>query len=201
MAHPALIHPTAVVDDGAEIGDGVRIWHWAHVRSGARIGAGSSLGQNVYVGEGVRIGKGVKVQNNVSVYEGVVLEDFVFCGPSAVFTNVINPRAEIERKHEFKETIVRRGATLGANCTIVCGVKIGAYAFVGAGAVVVRDVQDFSLVAGNPARPLGWISRSGGRLDLPLEGEGSATCPISGERYQLERQFCRLLEPVAENNP
>jgi UDP-2-acetamido-3-amino-2,3-dideoxy-glucuronate N-acetyltransferase len=193
MGSDTLIHPTAIIDEGAEIEDGARIWHWVHVRSGARIGAGSSLGQNVYVGEGVQIGRGVKVQNNVSIYEGVTLEDFVFCGPSAVFTNVINPRAEIERKAEFKSTIVRRGATLGANCTIVCGVEIGRYAFIGAGAVVVNDVKDFSMVVGNPARQLGWISRSGGRLVLPLEGQASATCPIDGEDYRLDGKVCRPL--------
>jgi UDP-2-acetamido-3-amino-2,3-dideoxy-glucuronate N-acetyltransferase len=153
------VHPSAIVDDGAVIGPGTRIWHWVHVCAGARIGSGCSLGQNVFVGNRVAIGDHVKIQNNVSVYDNVTIEDGVFCGPSMVFTNVYNPRAEISRKDEYRDTLVKRGATLGANCTIVCGVTIGAHAFVGAGAVVNRDVPDFALMLGVPARQAGWMSR------------------------------------------
>ncbi len=162
------VHPSAIVDDGAQIGDGSRVWHFVHVCGGARIGAGVSLGQNVFVGNKVVIGDHCKIQNNVSVYDNVTLEDGVFCGPSMVFTNVYNPRGLIERKDQYRDTRVRRGATLGANCTIVCGVTIGAFAFVGAGAVINKDVPDFALVAGVPARQIGWMSAFGERLDLPL---------------------------------
>ena len=182
---PATVHPTAIVDDGARIGDETRIWHWVHVSAGARIGARCSLGQNVYVGNRVVIGDNVKIQNNVSVYDNVTLEDDVFCGPSMVFTNVYNPRSAVSRKDEYRDTLVRRGATLGANCTIVCGATIGEYAFVGAGAVVNRDVPDYALVVGVPARQVGWMSRFGERLDLPVSGTGSATCPHTGDRYEL----------------
>jgi UDP-2-acetamido-3-amino-2,3-dideoxy-glucuronate N-acetyltransferase len=183
----ATIHPTAIVDAGAEVGDGTRVWHWAHVCAGARVGRNCSLGQNVYVAPRAVIGDGVKIQNNVSVYDEVTLEDHVFCGPSMVFTNVINPRSEISRKSDYRKTLVRRGATLGANCTILCGVTIGAYAFIGAGAVVNRDVPDFALMAGVPARQIGWMSRYGERLKLPLKGKGEATCPHTGERYRLAK--------------
>ena len=179
-------HSTAIVDDGAQIGEGTRLWHWVHVCARAVIGRNCSLGQNVYVGNDVAIGDGVKIQNNVSVYDRVTLEDYVFCGPSMVFTNVVNPRSEIERKHEYRPTRVRRGATLGANCTIVCGITIGEYAFIGAGAVVVADVPDYALMVGVPARQIGWMSRHGERLELPLEGAGSCTCPHSGLEYRLE---------------
>jgi len=178
-------HETAIVDAGAEIGEGSRIWHWVHVCGEARIGRGCSLGQNVFVGNRVVIGDNVKIQNNVSVYDNVILEDDVFCGPSMVFTNVYNPRAAVERKHEYRQTRVRRGATLGANCTIVCGVTIGEYAFIGAGAVVNRDVPAFALMVGVPARQVGWISRHGERLDLPVVGNGRATCPATGQVYHL----------------
>jgi UDP-2-acetamido-3-amino-2,3-dideoxy-glucuronate N-acetyltransferase len=153
----AFVHETAIIDPGARIGAGTRIWHWVHVCGGAVIGENCSLGQNVFVGNKVRIGNQVKIQNNVSVYDNVTLEDGVFCGPSMVFTNVYNPRSEIERKSEYRDTVVRRGATLGANCTIVCGVTIGEYAFVGAGTVVIRDVPPFALVVGVPARRIGWV--------------------------------------------
>jgi UDP-2-acetamido-3-amino-2,3-dideoxy-glucuronate N-acetyltransferase len=183
---PTHIHPSAIVDVGALLGDGTRVWHWVHVSSGARIGAGCSLGQGVFVGHDVHIGNNVKIQNNVSVYDAVTLEDDVFCGPSMVFTNVHNPRAAVVRKHEYRRTLVKRGATLGANCTIVCGITIGEHAFVGAGAVVSRDVPAFALMVGVPARRLGWMSRHGERLALPATGQGEATCPATGERYRLD---------------
>lgn len=179
------VHPTAIVDDGATIGDGSRVWHWVHICGGAKIGCACSFGQNVFVGNRVTIGDNVKVQNNVSIYDNVTLENDVFCGPSAVFTNVYNPRAAVSRKHEYRSTLVKRGATLGANCTVVCGVTIGEHAFVAAGAVVNRDVKPFALVAGVPARQIGWLSRHGERLKLPLEGTGEAVCPATGERYLL----------------
>lgn len=185
MQNGVTIHPTAIVDDGAQIGAGTRIWHWVHVAAGARIGSRCSFGQGVYVGNDVEIGNNVKVQNNVSIYDAVTLEDDVFCGPSMVFTNVYNPRSAVSRKHEYRRTCVSRGATLGANCTIVCGVNIGRYAFVGAGAVVTTDVKPFALVVGVPARQTGWMSRHGERLDLPLTGSGTATCPATGELYRL----------------
>jgi UDP-2-acetamido-3-amino-2,3-dideoxy-glucuronate N-acetyltransferase len=187
-----FVHSTAIVDDGAQIGDGTRIWHWVHVSGGATIGHNCSIGQNVYVGNRVVIGNGVKIQNNVSVYDNVTLEDDVFCGPSMVFTNVYNPRSAVERKSEYRDTIIRRGATLGANCTIVCGVTIGEYAFIGAGAVVNRDVPAFALVVGVPGRHIGWMSRHGERLDLPLSGDAVATCPLAGDRYRLTDGVCRL---------
>ncbi len=189
-----FLHPSSFVDDGVEIGAGTKIWHFCHVMSGARIGENCVLGQNVFVGRNVVIGNGVKIQNNVSVYEGVVLEDDVFCGPSMVFTNVINPRSEIERKTEFKTTLVRRGATFGANCTVVCGVTIGRYAFVGAGAVVTEDVPDYALVVGVPARQVGWMSRHGHRL-VEKDSEGNWICPESGWRYrEVEPGVLRCLD-------
>jgi UDP-2-acetamido-3-amino-2,3-dideoxy-glucuronate N-acetyltransferase len=180
------VHSSAIVDDGAQIGDGSRVWHFVHVSGGARIGKGVSLGQNVFVGNKVVIGDRCKVQNNVSVYDNVTLEEGVFCGPSMVFTNVYNPRSLIERKDEYRDTLVKRGATLGANCTVVCGVTVGAFAFVGAGAVVQRDVPDFALMVGVPAHQIGWMSAYGERLDLPMTGEGQATCPHTGDRYHLQ---------------
>lgn len=183
---PVNIHPSAIVDDGAQLGDNTRVWHFVHVSAGARIGAACSLGQGVYVGNDVAIGDNVKVQNNVSVYDAVTLEDDVFCGPSMVFTNVHNPRSAVVRKNEYRRTLVRRGATLGANCTIVCGTTIGEYAFVGAGAVVSRDVPAYALMVGVPARRIGWMSRHGERLPLPVSGEGVAACPATGDRYRLD---------------
>jgi UDP-2-acetamido-3-amino-2,3-dideoxy-glucuronate N-acetyltransferase len=178
-------HPSAVIDEGAEIGEGSRVWHFAHVCGGAKVGRGVSLGQNVFVGNKVVIGDHCKVQNNVSVYDNVTLEEGVFCGPSMVFTNVYNPRSMIARKDQYRDTLVKTGATLGANCTIVCGVTIGAFAFVGAGAVVTKDVPDFALIVGVPGRHKGWMSAYGEQLDLPLRGEGDAICPYTGDAYHL----------------
>lgn len=183
------IHPTAIIDDGAIIGDGCRVWHNVHICGGAQIGRDVSLGQNVFVGNKVTIGDYCKIQNNVSVYDNVKLEDGVFCGPSMVFTNVYNPRSFVERKDEYRDTLVKIGATLGANCTIICGVTIGAYAFIGAGAVVKRDVPDFALMVGVPARQIGWMSVIGQRLNLPISGEGHYVCPDTGDHYQLKNGF------------
>ncbi len=181
----AMVHATAIVDQGAEIGSRSRIWHWTHVCARAVIGADCTLGQNVFVGDNVRVGNNVKIQNNVSVYDHVELEDDVFCGPSMVFTNVYNPRSSIERKSEFRNTLVKQGATLGANSTVICGCTVGRYAFVGAGAVVNRDVAGFALVVGVPQRQIGWMSRFGERLGLPVDGDGRETCPHTGDRYRL----------------
>ncbi len=179
------VHSSAIVDEGAQIGEGSRIWHFVHVCAQAKIGRGVSLGQNVFVGNKVVIGDHCKVQNNVSVYDNVTLEDGVFCGPSMVFTNVYNPRSLIERKNEYRDTLVKKGATLGANCTIVCGVTVGAYAFVGAGAVVNKDVPDYALMVGVPAKQIGWMSEFGEQLNLPLKGERQAVCAHSGKLYVL----------------
>jgi UDP-2-acetamido-3-amino-2,3-dideoxy-glucuronate N-acetyltransferase len=180
------IHPSAIIDEGAQIGESSRIWHFAHVCGEAKIGNGVSLGQNVFVGNKVSIGNHCKVQNNVSVYDNVTLEDGVFCGPSMVFTNVYNPRAFVERKDEYRNTRVRRGATLGANCTIVCGITIGEHAFIGAGSVVNKDVPAYALMVGVPAKQIGWMSEYGEKLDLPLTGEGQTTCPHTGKIYKLQ---------------
>ena len=179
-------HESSYIDDGATIGRGTKIWHFSHVMPGAVIGERCNLGQNVVVMPGTRLGDNVKVQNNVSVYDAVTLEDDVFCGPSMVFTNVHNPRSAVPRKNEYRRTLVRRGATLGANCTVVCGHTIGEYAFVGAGAVVTADVPAFALMVGVPARRIGWMSRHGERLALPAVGSGRASCPATGEHYRLE---------------
>jgi UDP-2-acetamido-3-amino-2,3-dideoxy-glucuronate N-acetyltransferase len=187
-------HDTAIIDKGARIGENSRVWHWAHVCAGAKIGAGVSLGQNVFVGNRVVIGDRCKIQNNVSVYDNVTLEEGVFCGPSMVFTNVYNPRALIERKDEFQDTLVKKGATLGANCTIVCGTTIGEYAFVGAGAVVNRDVPPFAMMVGVPARQIGWMSKYGEKLQLPLTGNAETVCEQTGQRYRLENNLLCLVK-------
>ena len=181
------IHETAKVDHGIQIGKGTRIWHFSHIIKGSKIGSDCSIGQNVVIGPNVTIGNGCKIQNNVSVYEGVELEDYVFCGPSMVFTNVYNPRCEFPRKSEYRKTLVKKGATLGANCTIISGVTIGKYAFVGAGSVVTRNVPDFALVVGNPARQIGWMSRYGEQIPLPLDGDGEYECPHTGDKYKLKK--------------
>ncbi len=190
MAEPDyFVHESAYVDDGAVIGKGTRIWHFSHVLGGARIGENVSIGQNVNIGGQAVIGNRCKIQNNVSVYDKVEIEDDVFCGPSMVFTNVYNPRAFISRKHEYRRTLIRRGATLGANATIVCGTTVGRYAFIGAGAVVNQDVPDFALVVGMPARQVGWMSKHG--LGLQFDENGRATCEATGEEYVLENGVCK----------
>ena len=203
MDTPAWHHDTAIIDDGAQLGAGTKVWHFSHVCAGARIGQGCSLGQNVFVGNDVVIGSGVKIQNNVSVYDAVTLEDDVFCGPSMVFTNVFNPRSAVVRKNEYRRTLVKRGATLGANCTIVCGSTVGEYAFVGAGAVVSRDVKPYALMVGVPARQIGWMSRHGERLALPASAKGEALlaeCPATGVRYRLQGEVLeRLPEGASED--
>lgn len=180
------VHPTAIIDEGAQIGDDSRVWHWAHVCSGAKIGKGVSLGQNVFVSNNVTVGDRCKIQNNVSVYDNVHLEDGVFCGPSMVFTNVYNPRALIERKDQYRDTLVKKGATLGANCTIICGITIGEYAFIAAGAVVTQDVKSYALMAGVPAKQIGWMSQYGERIPMPLLGEGEYVCPYTNQRFLLK---------------
>jgi len=187
-------HETAIVDDGAQIGNDSRVWHWAHVCSGAQIGKKVSLGQNVFVGNKVTIGDKCKIQNNVSVYDNVHLEEGVFCGPSMVFTNVFNPRSLIERKNEYRDTVVKKGSTLGANCTVVCGITINEYAFVGAGAVVNKDVKAFALMVGVPAKQIGWMSAYGEALDLPLLGNESTVCPYTNEAYILKGEALTRIE-------
>ena len=186
-----IAHESSIIDEGAIIGSGSRIWHWTHICSGAQIGKNVSIGQNVFVGNKVQIGDHCKIQNNVSVYDNVILEKGVFCGPSMVFTNVYNPRSFVERKSEYRDTHVGHGATLGANCTIICGIKIGEFAFIGAGAVVNKDVKAFALMAGVPARQIGWMSEFGEQLELPLEGSAKAKCKHTGTKYHLEEGFLR----------
>lgn len=186
-------HETAIIDEGAQIGNETRVWHWVHVCGGAKIGDKCSLGQNVFVGNRVVIGNNVKIQNNVSVYDNVTLEDDVFCGPSMVFTNVYNPRSAVTRKEEYRDTLVKKGATLGANCTIVCGVTIGNYAFVGAGSVITKNVPDFALMVGVPAKQIGWMSRFGERIDVPLKGNASYVCPHTNDQYLLQDGIMCLL--------
>lgn len=184
------IHPTALVDDGAIIGANTSIWHWVHVSAGAKIGERCSIGQNVFISNKVIIGNNVKIQNNVSIYDNVTLEDDVFCGPSMVFTNVYNPRSAINRKSEYRDTLVKKGATLGANCTIVCGITIGAYAFIGAGSVVNRQVPNYALMVGVPARQIGWMSQYGEKLDLPLQGNAQTLCATTHLQYFLKNGQC-----------
>lgn len=193
------IHPTAIVDEGAQIGAGSRVWHWVHICSGAKIGRDCSFGQNVFVGNRVVIGNNCKVQNNVSVYDNVTLEDDVFCGPSMVFTNVYNPRSAVSRKDEYLNTLVKRGVTLGANCTVVCGTTLGEYAFVAAGAVINRNVKPYALMAGVPAKQIGWMSQHGEKLHLPLTGQGLASCSATGLRYLLQNDELTVLESQACN--
>ncbi len=187
-----FIHDTAIIDGGARIGTDTRIWHWVHICAGAVIGNACSIGQNVFIGNKVVIGHNVKIQNNVSVYDNVILEDDVFCGPSMVFTNVYNPRSAISRKDDYRDTLIKRGATLGANCTIICGHIIGQYAFIGAGSVINCNVPDFALMVGVPARHIGWMSQYGERLALPLTGFGESICPHTGTHYQLKNGLCYL---------
>jgi len=186
MSQNYTVHETAIVDEGAQIGEGSRVWHWAHVCGQAKIGKGVSLGQNVFVGNKVTIGDKCKIQNNVSVYDNVILEEGVFCGPSMVFTNVYNPRSLIERKNEYRDTLVKKGSTLGANCTIVCGITIGEYAFIGAGAVINKNVKPYALMVGVPAKQIGWMSQYGEKLELPLEGNEEITCPHTQQVYRLK---------------
>lgn len=187
-------HETAIIDPGAQIGEGSRIWHWVHICGGAKIGERCVFGQNVFIGNRVVIGANVKVQNNVSIYDDVILEEDVFCGPSMVFTNVVNPRSQFVRKDEYLKTVVKRGATIGANATIVCGVVLGEYSFVAAGAVVTKDLKPFSLVAGVAAKQIGWMSRFGERIPLPLEGEGTWVCPQTKDIYYLRDGILSLQE-------
>jgi UDP-2-acetamido-3-amino-2,3-dideoxy-glucuronate N-acetyltransferase len=191
-----FIHPSAFVDEGAKLGNNTKVWHFSHVSPEAVIGSDCSLGQNVYVGNKVLIGNNVKIQNNVSIYDNVYLEDNVFCGPSMVFTNVKNPRSEIVRKHEYARTIVRKGSTLGANCTVVCGIEIGQYAFIAAGAVVAKNVKPFALIVGVPGVQVGWMSRFGEKIPLPLNGSGVYICPHLNDEYTLIENdlHCKIKE-------
>ena len=194
------IHPSAIVDEGAQIGAGSKVWHWTHVCSGAILGERCSLGQNVYIGNRVTMGNNVRVQNNVSIYDNVTLEDDVFCGPSMVFTNVLNPRAHISRKHEYRSTLIRRGASIGANATVVCGTTIGRYAFIAAGAVVSRDAPDHALMVGVPARRTGWVCQCGVKLPHPPHARHSATvhCPDCHTGYIISSDACRPVDPASE---
>jgi UDP-2-acetamido-3-amino-2,3-dideoxy-glucuronate N-acetyltransferase len=186
-AHDFYIHPSSIIDKGAQVGAGTKIWHFCHLMATCKVGEGCTIGQNVYIDSNTEIGNGVKIQNNVAVYNGVVIEDDVFLGPSMVFTNVINPRSFIERKQEFKKTIVRKGATIGANATILCGIEIGSYSMIGAGAVVTKSVLPFAIMTGNPARHAGWISEAG--IKLNFNNLGIAICPQTGSTYKLENGF------------
>ena len=189
-------HETVIIDDPVEIGDGTKIWHFSHISKNAKIGKNITIGQNVFIGKGIVIGNKCKIQNNVSVYEGVTLEDEVFCGPSCVFTNVNNPRSNISRKNEYQKTLVKQGATLGANCTLICGVTVGEYAFVGAGAVINKDVKPYALMVGVPAKQIGWMSEFGEQLDLPLYGSAKTACIHTGGVYFLESGYVSKSEIV-----
>jgi len=186
-------HETAIVDEGAQIGAGTKIWHWVHISSGARIGDKCSFGQNVFVGNNVTIGNNCKVQNNVSIYDNVFIEDDVFCGPSMVFTNVYNPRSQFVRKDEYRSTYIKRGVTIGANATIVCGITLGEYSFIAAGAVVTKDVKPFALMAGVPAKQIGWMSRYGERIELPMRGDGLWVCEKTKDRYYLKDNILGIM--------
>ena len=188
------VHSSAEIDNGAQIGEETKIWHFTHVCGGAKIGKLCSLGQNVFIGNDVVIGNNVKIQNNVSVYDAVTIEDDVFCGPSMVFTNVYNPRSAVTRKDEYRKTLIKRGATLGANATIICGNIVGEYAFIGAGALINKDVPNFALMVGVPVKHIGWMSRFGERLDLPLKGDAEALCPETKEKYILVNGACSIAE-------
>ena len=188
------VHPSAVIDSGAKIGDQTKVWHFSHICGGAKLGKHCSLGQNVFIGNDVEVGNNVKIQNNVSVYDAVTIEDDVFCGPSMVFTNVYNPRSAVTRKDEYRKTLIKRGATLGANSTIICGNIVGEYAFVGAGALINKDVPNFALMVGVPVKHIGWMSRFGERLDLPLKGDSEALCPETKEKYILVNGVCSIAE-------
>jgi len=188
------VHPSAVIDSGAKIGDQTKVWHFSHICGGAKLGKHCSLGQNVFIGNDVEVGNNVKIQNNVSVYDAVTIEDDVFCGPSMVFTNVYNPRSAVTRKDEYRKTLIKRGATLGANSTIICGNIVGEYAFVGAGALINKDVPNFALMVGVPVKQIGWMSRFGERLDLPLKGDAEALCPETKEKYILVNGACSIAE-------
>ncbi len=190
MEKDYFVHPTAIVDEPADLGEGTQIWHFSHVMSGAKIGEHCIIGQNVFIGKGAILGNNIKVQNNVSIYDGVILEDDVFCGPSMVFTNVFNPRSFISRKKEFRKTLVEKGATIGANATVVCGNTIGQYAFIGAGSVVTRNVPDYALVYGNPGRVKGWVCRCAGEVVFQ---SGKATCEACGKRYQKDAHGVSLI--------
>lgn len=179
-------HPTAIIDEGAEIGDNSSIWHWSHICSKSKIGKEVKIGQNVYISDNVVIGNNCKIQNNVSIYDGVTLESDVFCGPSMVFTNVSNPRSHINRKDEFKKTLIKKGVTLGANCTIICGVTLGEFSFIAAGAVVTKNVKPYALIAGVPSKQIGWMSKHGEKLDLPILGNAKTVCKSTGQLYQLK---------------
>lgn len=187
------IHKTAILDEGVIMGKNCKVWHWTHISGGARIGDSCSFGQNVFVGNNVQLGNNIKIQNNVSIYDNVYLEDDVFCGPSMVFTNVYNPRAKINRKNEYKKTIIRKGVTLGANCTIICGIEIGSHAFIGAGSLINRDVKQYALMVGVPGRQIGWMSEYGERIDLPIKGSGSWQCKKTNEIYTLENGFLKKI--------
>lgn len=195
------VHPTSIIDNGAQIGEGTFVWHWVHICGGAVIGKNVSLGQNVFVGNNVKIGDKCKIQNNVSVYDNVYLEDGVFCGPSMVFTNVYNPRSLIERKNEYRDTLVKKGATLGANCTVLCGLTVGEFAFIGAGAVVIKNVPAYALMVGVPAKQIGWISEFGEQLDLPLSGTAKTTCTNTGDVYclNLNSVFKKSTSPISKS--
>ena len=188
------VHPSAVIDSGAKIGDQTKVWHFSYICGGAKLGKHCSLGQNVFIGNDVEVGNNVKIQNNVSVYDAVTIEDDVFCGPSMVFTNVYNPRSAVTRKDEYRKTLIKRGATLGANSTIICGNIVGEYAFVGAGALINKDVPNFALMVGVPVKHIGWMSRFGERLDLPLKGDAEALCPETKEKYILVNGECSIAE-------